>query len=250
MRFLPIMLVAVCLTGSLTVLAQVPCSNPVQLLSVLVNNTSCGNSNGTVLLNLNGNYTFEWSPNVSISSVASNLTAGVYSVKITRNGEPACVLDTFFVVSNTDGPTVLVSSTTPSNCLASNGAATLSPASLNYAWSNGEIGAINDGLNSGNYGVTATDPNSGCFTPLVVTIPNVNPLAFVAIVTKPAKCGRSTGQVSFEVSGGSGVYSYSLGGTLVSGLPPGAGSGLVVDNISGCQATANFVVPDVGLLAA
>ncbi len=64
-------------------------------------------------------------------------------------------------------------------------------------------------------------------------------------VIYPSKCSRSTGIVRFTVSGGSGQYAYSLGGPDVTGLPAGAGFGIVTDNITGVSDTGYFDVPVV-----
>jgi gliding motility-associated-like protein len=83
--------------------------------------------------------------------------------------------------------------------------------------------------------------------PVIVSAqtPCSNPISFIATVEKPSKCGRNTGQVSFTVSGGSGQYAYSLGGTTVAGLSPGDHFGIVQDNVTGCIDTAFFNIPIV-----
>jgi gliding motility-associated-like protein len=75
--------------------------------------------------------------------------------------------------------------------------------------------------------------------------PCSNPISFMATVEKPSKCGRNTGQASFTVTGGSGQYAYSLGGTTVTGLGPGDQFGIVQDNVTGCIDTAFFNIPVV-----
>ena len=226
------------------IFSQVNCNNPIQLNNIFIT-PSCGGDNGAIYVNLpDGNYAWTWLPAVSNSQQAFGLAAGDYLVHIQRIDEPDCSLDTLITVNSyPDAPMVQVSDVQPATCLSSTGSATLSPATYYYEWSNTEIGAINDGLNSGIYGVTATDPATGCRTTLSVTIPNNNPLQLEATVLYPSKCGRSTGEASFSVSGGSGQYAYSLGGTQVSGLPAGPGSGIVVDITNGCADTAFFEVP-------
>jgi gliding motility-associated-like protein len=222
------------------------CNNPVQLISIAVLPSTCGAGTGAILCNTTGGpYEFAWQPSVSVGSAATGLSAGVYAVTITRTGQPECTLDTTLVVSNSDGPSMTVLDIQPSNCLASNGLVLIDSLDLQYSWSNGEVGASNFNLNSGCYFVTATDQTSGCFAITEVCVPNLNPLTTAVSVTKPAKCGRSTGQIMVSVTGGSGVYSYSLGGTVVNGLPPGPGLGLVVDNLSGCLDSIPFDIPDV-----
>jgi gliding motility-associated-like protein len=83
--------------------------------------------------------------------------------------------------------------------------------------------------------------------PVIVSAqtPCSNPISFIATVEKPSKCGRNTGQASFTVSGGSGQYAYSLGGTTVVGLGPGDQFGIVQDIVTGCVDTAFFNIPIV-----
>ena len=190
---------------------QTACDNPITISSILISNATCGNSTGTIILNLgNGAFQFNWTPSVSVSNVASNLQAGTYQVQIVRADNPNCTLDTAIIVNNSNGPAVQVSSISPANCLATNGKITLSPATLNYAWSNGESGAVNDNLPAGCYYVTATN-NSGCYSVLKVCVTNTNPLESEVVVLQNAKCGLPTGAANVLVEGGSGQYAYTLG---------------------------------------
>lgn len=224
---------------------QTTCGDPIQLFSIAVT-PACGGDNGSITFNIApGTYTWFWPQNISFGPVASNLPAGTYQIRVERNGMPECFVDTLLTV-NAFAAMVppQVTSITPSNCFASNGAVQLSPDTYNYAWSNTEVGAFNDGLNSGVYTVTATNAN-GCTASITAEVPNVNPLEFTATVVKPSKCGRKTGEVSFTATGGSGQYSYSLGGEQVFGLGPGPQFGIVVDNTNGCADTAFFDIPVV-----
>jgi len=223
-----------------------PCNNPIAINSIIFSNTTCGNSTGGIILNMAGLsalYSYTWMPSVSSGNAANDVPAGVYKIHITRILEPACVLDTTLIVNNSDGPAVQVLSIKASNCQASNGRVELSPANLNYAWSNGETGAVNEGLPSGCYIITATNPGTGCFRLLRVCVPNENPLETSAQIIQQAKCGKPVGAVQINVSGGSGSYSYSLGSSsLISGLLPGNYLNNVVDNGSGCKDSVAFSI--------
>jgi gliding motility-associated-like protein len=226
--------------------AQSNCNNPIQLNQITVVPATCGGQGGSAFFSLGtGDYTWNWNPSVSSGGIATQLTVGFYQVHIERAGQPECALDTTILVTSNNGPTINIASVTPSNCLASSGTVQLQPDNLNYAWSNGENVAFNDGLNSGVYYVIGTDPVSGCASAIEVLVPNVNPLTFEATVTNPAKCGRNTGQATFTTGGGTGNYVYSLGGTVVNGLPPGITTAVVVDVQLGCQLSIEVDIPNV-----
>lgn len=228
------------------------CNNPIVVSSIIITNSTCGSSGGVVLLSLaggNNGYTFAWQPNVSNSNVASGLDAAAYTIHIVRNSEPDCTLDTTVIVNNSNGPAVQVAEVSPSNCLAPNGKVVMSPQNFNYTWSNGEVGAVNTGLASGCYFVTATDPGTGCYSVLKVCVPNVNPLQSTFAVIEPAKCGLPTGSGQVTVTGGSGLYTYSFGNTSVaSNLAPGVYTFHVVDDVTACLSTVVAVMTEGPLL--
>lgn len=231
-----------------TALSSDTCSNPVVINNVTVQHTLCGLSTGSISVNIaggNAGCSFQWMPSVSTSATATQLPAGAYQLTITRQNNPECTIDTTIIVNNDNGPAVDVVEILPSNCLASNGKVTLWPTSLFYVWDNGEIGAVNDGLLSICYYVTATEPGSGCSTILKVCVPNENPLVAGAQIIHPAKCGKNNGIVQITVTGGSGQYSYSLGpSATLTGLAAGDYVCVVSDNSSGCTAEVAFSVPD------
>lgn len=227
------------------------CNNPIVVSSIIITNATCGNASGVILLSLaggNNGYTYTWQPGVSSNNVASGLQAGTYSIHIVRNNEPGCVLDTTVIVNNSNGPNAQVSEVTPATCLASNGKIEMSPAGLNYTWSNGETGAVNTDLPSGCYYVTATNPGNGCYSVLKVCVPNENPLQSEFQILQSAKCGLPTGSGQVNVTGGSGQYSYSFGNSPVAtNLAPGTYTFFVVDNVTGCLDTVLATMPNAPL---
>ena len=115
------------------------CINPIQITSIIITNSVCGDSSGVILLSLNdlnAGYTFQWSPNVSNTNIAFGLKAAAYHIHIERTNDPACSLDTTVVVNNSNGPAAQVAEVLPSHCFASDGKVTLTPANFNYSWSN------------------------------------------------------------------------------------------------------------------
>ncbi|MEO6760676.1 MAG: hypothetical protein ABIO24_14555, partial [Saprospiraceae bacterium] len=227
------------------------CNSPIQLNSATILNTQCGLGTGGVILDVQGNslsYQFNWTPNVSNTNIAFNLSAGTYSIHIVRNSQPDCTLDTTVIVNNSNGPSSEVVSIEAAHCLAADGKVTLSPASLNYSWSNGTTGAVNSTLAAGCYYVTATQPSTGCYSIFRVCVPRTNQLNADYTLLKPAKCDRPTGIVQLNVLGGSGNYSYSLGnGALLTNLPAGTYTDIIQDNVSGCADTVSIIIPAVAV---
>jgi len=227
------------------------CSNPVLLTSATVLNTTCGAGTGGIILDVQGgnfNYQFSWTPNVSSGNLAFNLSAGTYSIRIVRNSQPDCILDTTIIVNNSNGPEYQVQSIQAATCLSANGKVTLAPSTLQYAWSNGTSGAVKTNLIAGCYYVTATEPSTGCFSLFRVCVPRINQLQTDYTILQQAKCGRPTGAVQLTVAGGSGNYSYSLGnGPYLNGLVPGTYINVIQDNASACSDTVVFVVPNVSV---
>jgi gliding motility-associated-like protein len=226
------------------------CNNPIVVNSILVSNTSCGNSSGSIFITLGGGisiYSYQWTPAVSNSNTANNLTAGTYKVRIQRVLEPNCLLDTTIVVNNSNGPQVQAA-ITPATCFASNGAVTLSPANLLYNWSNGAGTNSVQNLASGNYYVTATNPNTGCYSVNKIFVPRSFDFNASATVLQQAKCGNNDGKVQIVVPQGSGQYSYSMGaGPIFSGLAPANYTCVVTDIVTGCTASVTFSIQSLSV---
>ena len=133
-----------CMTGG-------GCTPPV-ITGVDVTDANCGTSSGgaTVQLSTIGNYTYTWSLGMSSSETIENLAAGTFTVTVANANDPSCNDVATFVISNTDGPTASVESSTPATC-DEGGAITLAPATYTYAWSDGGTGATRTDIAAGMY---------------------------------------------------------------------------------------------------
>lgn len=183
---------------------------------------------------------------MSLSGSAIDIPAGFYRVRITRLTNPSCVLDTILTLSNSDGPEILNKQITPANCLASNGAITLStaPANTQIIWNNGQTGPTASNLANGCYTATITNTSNGCFSLIRACVPNVNPLAADVTILNPAKCGLPKGRAVVQISGGSGVYAYSFGADNIwQNLPPGQHTAIVNDVNTGCTLSVPVIMP-------
>ncbi|MEM9921890.1 MAG: SprB repeat-containing protein, partial [Bacteroidota bacterium] len=224
---------------------------PADVSDINVTESSCGNSNGQIELIINGYpaiYDYTWNPAVGTPNAngnqRSNLPAGTYDITITNQNDPTCALTQIVVLGNEDGPEVELVLTTPTECDAATGTANLRPTNLDYDWSDGDSGPERAGLAGGIYQVTVTDPNTGCFDVIEVTVRELNPLDSEVSILAPS-CGEANGAATIIVSGGSGDYTYSWGaGPNQTDLTAGRYLVTVTDNQSSCEIVVDFVLDD------
>lgn len=203
---------------------------------------SCTKNDGSISLQVSGGtapYTYSWSPNVSNTSMASNLSAGNY--KITVKDKNNCNYTIDYTLASTNGP-VAGTQVKNTNCFGSNdGSATVTPsggtAPYTYLWSpSGGNAAVANNLAAGNYTVTVTDSN-GCKTTATATINQ--PTALVTSVSSQnTSCGNKDGSALVQVTGGTGPYQFTwnpgnLTGASVSNLDSGQ-SVVTVTDMNGC----------------
>ncbi|MEL6924796.1 MAG: hypothetical protein AAFO94_12185, partial [Bacteroidota bacterium] len=163
---------------------------PAEVNSITIVEPNCGESNGSAVINLTGNeadYSYQWIPDLGAAIGNGNgrtgLSFGGYTVIITDNAIADCSKRVDFIISNANGPSASVQSTTTATCASADGTASLTPAAFNYNWSDGGVGADRNNLSAGNYFVTFSDPgNVACQNVLEVSIAEDNPLAADVVV--------------------------------------------------------------------
>jgi hypothetical protein len=235
-------------TASVTTLAT--CSAPTATITVTVPAPAAGTT-----------YTVTGTspvvaPQTNTTGVFNGLNPGTYNVTTTVGGCTSTA--TVIVVSPPAGaPIISVVSTNDVTCNGgSDGDAIVSGSggtgTLTYTWTPGNLSGTNQtGLSAGSYSVQVTD-QTGCSNSTTVTIGEPAAVNITETITS-ANCGSADGSISVVVAGGTGTYTYSWspGGSTASSitaLTPGNYSVSVTDQ-SGCSATENYVVGQIGSLA-
>jgi len=201
-----------------------------------------GGNNGSATVTASGGvlpYTYSWN-NAQVTPTAILLTAGSYTVTVSdANG--ICAVTAVAVITEPPLLTATISAQTNILCYAgNNGNATVlagggTPA-YTYIWGNGQTTTVSTGLIAGLYNVTVTD-NNGCTTRTTATITEPPPLT-VTITPTDLLCNNiSTGQITSNVAGGTGAYTYSWSNAQatanINNLAAGGYTLTVTDN-NGC----------------
>lgn len=225
-----------------------------QLAVAGVTNSTCGFADGAATVTASGGqppYNFAWSHNAGLNSAtASGLAAGNYAVTVTdANG---CSASVSLVVSDSQGPQLVVQNSVNAVCTPDNGslsvAATGGLPPYNYVWSHNPAlnTSVATGLTPGSYGITVTDAN-GCTAAASGSVGFTPPPVATATVTD-AYCQSNTGAISVAVAEGTAPYSIvwnipSLSGFNPAPVFPGTYTAVITD-ANGCNAflsaTVNF----------
>ena len=240
-------------TGTVTI-NNIPGPTAVVLTPVA---TTCGQSNGSVSIGAvtGGTAPYVYSFNggaFSATTSYTGLAAGTYTVIVRDNNN--CTFTQTIGVSNTGGPTAMVTSSTASACTPNTGTVTLGAvtggiAPYTYSFNGSAFTSTTTytGLAPGTYNVTVRD-NNGCqFSTSVVVGSSPLPTA-LALTSVNSTCGNSNGVVNIgATTGGTPAYVYSFNGgsfsatTSYTGLAAGTYSVIVRDN-NGCTFSNTVVV--------
>ena len=199
------------------------------------NVTTFGGSNGSATITVGGGtpgYTYSWSPNVSTTATASNLSAGTYFVTATdANG---CTIQRSFTITQPAAPTIVLApaslpgatvgqsysqaltasgGTSPYTYAVTGGAL---PAGLTL--SNGTIAGTPTAGGSFSFTVTATDAGgftgSRTYSAFSVSAATIT----LAPTTLPGGTVATPYSQTITASGGTPSYTFTYTGTLPTGL--------------------------------
>lgn len=223
-----------------------------ELISEVVISTECGETVGSIDLRFGASlagYTSEWTDASGTvlaqnQSTITDLGVGIYRFYAEDVTDPICFFEHFSYVSAANAPLGIVAGT-DSDCGASNGSATITPATLTADWPDGTSSLTRSDLAPGEYRVAiydAVDPT--CVRFQTVTIGETNGLVITANTNQLPDCGVANGSVTLDVQGGSGNYDFawSTNNETNTNLPAGAYHVEVTDRISGCSGEVSFVL--------
>ena len=226
-------------------------------IATTITNTTCGNSNGSVVLGaVTGGtsaytYSFNGSPFTGTTTYTA-LAVGTYAIIVKdANG---CTFSTSAIITNTPGPTALATTFTNPTCGNNNGTITIgavtggTPA-YTYSFNGGGFTATTSytGLAAGTYPIIVQDAN-GCQFTISRIITNVPGPTALATTTTNASCGASNGTATIgAVTGGTAPYTYSFNGspfTATTNYTALAANSypVIVQDANGCQFTTTAIV--------
>ncbi len=242
-------------TGSVSVTIS-QTTSPVSVSIASQTNVSCNTLGSATANPASGGtspYTYLWSPSGGTNLMASNLSAGTYTITATDNNGCSGTASVIISQSSSSVSITIASKTT----LLCDGfgyitahAATGGTPPYTYLWtpSGGTNLATTTNLTAGTYTITATDSN-GCSGTASETISYPSHLSVSATVTGNLNCyGGHDATVSCTASGGTPAYTYywfPSGGknSVESGLSGGTYIITVTDS-SGCTATAEVTISE------
>jgi len=225
--------------------------------TVVDNQIICnGGNDGQATVSATGGtapYTYIWSNGASTPTI-SNLSVGVYSVTVVDDNLCEVVTNSITI---TDPPILGGSLTTqPVRCYGnSDGSGIVNVFGgvfpYTYIWSNGQTGAIVNGLPAGNLEVTVTDSN-GCSEVISGNIGSPPELILQATVNSHVTCyGLNDGSATASASGGKPPYYYlwsnNANTATINNVVAGTYSVTVSDS-DDCSETTNITITQPVLL--
>lgn len=230
--------------------------NAAPTVSIVGNNVFCSGGNTVLTANTSGaNISiYQWRRNGNNVGNNSNTftanQAGIYTLEITDVNGCSQISNPFTLAENL--PLDLEVTTSDAGCGLNNGSASATVNGVTngytFEWSTNptQNGSTISNLSFGSYTVTATENSTGCEVTQNFTIQNADAPEIDSIVVIQPNCVNNLGEATAFVSGGSGSYTYSWGGSLpnlanVSDLTPGTYT-LEVEDGQGCFALQSFEV--------
>jgi gliding motility-associated-like protein len=236
-------------------------SQPNQMIAnVTVNNSNCGQNNGSVCVNIAGGvlpYQFTWNdPLQQTSACALNLLAGTYTVSVTDANN--CVYDSIININDIVGPTISFNGAINPSCNGlTNGAINMTVGGgtlpyQTYAWTNAQgsaVGTINSSnltnIGHGCYTLTIID-DAGCQASNTQCVIQPNALNSAITSTQHVTCHLGcNGQTTVSVAGGTVPYSISWNNLTTNANNTNLCAGNYVANITdgnGCTSQSTVTI--------
>ncbi len=228
---------------------------PPTLTTVIVNNTTCINGNGSIDLSVTPatNNTYIWSGGETTQDLA-NLTPGTYTVTVTQG--VTCTGSASYTVADNPNLPVPTGTPTASTCNLANGSINASVTGgvspYTYAWSNGATTEDIVDVLPGGYTLTVTGAN-GCTQTMTINVSNIDPhITLTATTQANTSCNSGTGSIDLTPAPavppaplGGYTYTWSNGSTVQdpTGLLPGDYT-VTISAGGTCTATGTYNVAD------
>jgi gliding motility-associated-like protein len=228
-------------------------------LTCNVANAPCNGSINSLPINGQGPYLYQWYTGTGTGSPIAGQTAqsingqcaGTYTVQITDQSGCQDIATTTITQ-----PTALTLSNTFTNILcngANNGSITATAAggTPGYTYSSGVTAngtGIFTPLSPGSYTITATD-NVGCSATTSATIVQPPVLNYNVISVVQAFCGINNGSINVSATGGTGTYTYDIGGGVTNSngafnnLAPNTYT-IIITDANGCSISTYPILVD------
>lgn len=221
----------------------------------LLENVSCyGGNDGEIHVTAsggNGIYSYQWLPSGGSAAIATNLSIGNYTLKISDSNN--CKGEISANITQPDSLYSTITSVTNVNCFGdSTGAFTMV-----YSGGTGAIsvstnpnlgkGLSFNNLPSGNYVYSINDENGCTYNKTIVITQPLAPLSSSVNSTMNVMCaGNETGNVQVSASGGTAPYSFAFNQTsnnsgFFENLETGSFSINILDN-NGCETQQAFTI--------
>ncbi|MBI2722815.1 MAG: gliding motility-associated C-terminal domain-containing protein [Bacteroidetes bacterium] len=215
-----------------------------------------GNADGAVSATVSGApapYTYSWQPINTFTNSVTNIPAGNYTITVKDAG--ACLTKSVVAVLSAVTINATVS-TSPENCSAADGTATLNITGGNfpYSFTTTSVGAhastTLSNLSSGTFTTILKDGNN-CRDTVVFNVGNLSTVSVSVQSFTPVLCfNQCSGAIQLSVQNASGTVTYSASGSptttgnIISNMCAGFHNIKVVDG-NGCPATTfiNFPMP-------
>ncbi|MBL0310939.1 MAG: T9SS type A sorting domain-containing protein [Bacteroidetes bacterium] len=222
-------------------------------LSLITNNTTCGQNNGTVQAAINtgtGPFRYLWNTG-DTTAIVLNLSEGQYEVTVVSSGG-CTIADTATVASSLSLPDISISVDKPTICAQDSAYICAAAGYQQYIWNTGETTKCLYSKQAGNYYLTVTD-NNGCTATSnhiglsVYPVPSVsisvkgdtltvyNGIAFqwyfnnslISGETSPILIAKQAGNYQVEITDANGCHARSVATFIAVGINDLAGEGAV-----------------------
>ncbi|MDB4062098.1 gliding motility-associated C-terminal domain-containing protein [Vicingaceae bacterium] len=187
-------------------------NGPTVIIDSVLDAGCFGASNGGIFITasgINSPLTFNWLPTGAVSEDLTNLSAGIYSVKVTD--ALGCITFGQDTVRESSELMAVINET-DATCGQCNGTAAVTinggTAPYSYLWSNGATADSTDSLCGGNYTIVVTDAN-GCSKSFDFGINTTGGPTGETVSISPVSCANaSDGAATVTPIGGTPPYTY------------------------------------------